>query len=124
MPKLTDVLIRNLKPQEKEIIIREPGGFVLKVSPRGTKSFLIIYDFQTRRRKLTLGKYPLVGLAEARKLFKKASRAKIDLGIDPGSEKNPLNCRSIRRMKNLLSATWLSFIIKNIVLPSSSVTSQ
>ena len=75
MPTLTNILIRGLKPQAKEILIREPGGFVLKVSPKGTKTFLIIYDFQGRRRKLTLGKYPSVTLAEARKRFKQARRS-------------------------------------------------
>src|SRR6266478_5803338 len=43
-------------------------GFLLRVSAAGVKSWNIFYRFNGRNRRLTIGRYPDLSLADARKL--------------------------------------------------------
>lgn len=63
---LTDREIRNTKPAEKDLFLADGGGLYLRVRPTGSKTFL----FKSQRGKtrwVTLGRYPELGLADARK---------------------------------------------------------
>ena len=63
---LTDREIRNTKPVEKDLFLADGGGLYLRVRPTGSKTFL----FKSQRGKtrwVTLGRYPELGLADARK---------------------------------------------------------
>jgi hypothetical protein len=42
-------------------------GFGIRVTARGTKSFVLMYYTGGRKRRLTLGRYPMVSLGEARR---------------------------------------------------------
>jgi integrase len=67
--KLTDAVIRALKPRERlyEVYDDDVKCFGVRVSPGGTKSFTFFYRLGGRKKKrLNLGEYPSVGLAEAR----------------------------------------------------------
>lgn len=55
--KLTDLLIKNLKPKAKEHIVREKGGFGVRVLPSGRKVFFFMYRIDGQRRFLNLGTY-------------------------------------------------------------------
>src|SRR5580704_8063036 len=73
------------KPRDK----REKGGnegFAITIFPSGKKSFVFIYHFQGRKRRMTLGKYPQCSLAEAKVLYRKAL-AVLESGKDPALEK-------------------------------------
>ena len=66
---LTDLKIRNLKANgSKRIEVWDAmlPGFGLRVSQSGTKSFILMYRFDGKLRRETLGRYPLLSLAEAR----------------------------------------------------------
>jgi integrase len=72
MPKklMTDVWIKKIKPQEKQTDFfdaRQPG-LSLRIGKTGKKSWAVIYRVQGQRNKkrLTLGKYPELSLADAR----------------------------------------------------------
>jgi integrase len=93
--KLTDLLIKNLKPKDKEHIVREKGGFGVRVMPSGRKVFFFMYRVDGQRRFLNLGTYKDtnypngVKLADAHAEFEaelskvtllKAGRAE---GVDP-----------------------------------------
>ncbi|GIT90193.1 integrase [Jannaschia pagri] len=70
---LTDLLIKRLKAPEKgqkTYYDDALPGFGVRVSQGGSKSFVVLYGRDRRRR--TLGKYPDLKLAEARKLAKQA----------------------------------------------------
>ncbi len=70
--RLTDLLIRKTGSPErgqKTYFDDALPGFGLRVSQGGTKSFVVIYGRQ--RRLKTLGRYPVLGLADARKQAKK-----------------------------------------------------
>jgi integrase len=70
--KLTDAVVRSLKPREKDYTVfdDEVHGFGVRVSPGGTKSFVFMYLFQGQRKRFPggLGEYPHKALAEARAL--------------------------------------------------------
>jgi integrase len=83
--KLTDAQVRNLKPQAQRYEVWEGKGFGVRVTPNGAKSFIYMYRFQGKNRRLTLGTYPAMSLAEAHKAFAEAKEMLVK-GIDPGAK--------------------------------------
>lgn len=82
---LTDMTIRTLPPPatgQSEIWDHRVPGFGIRVSAAGTKSFVLVYRFDGRQRRLTLGRYPTLSLTDARKLASQALR-QVSLGVDP-----------------------------------------
>ena len=84
--KFTDKGIAALKAKAQRYEVWEPNrtGLGLRVSPAGRKSWVYMYRFNGRPRRMTLGTYPAIGLANARV---KHSRAKeqVAKSIDPGT---------------------------------------
>ena len=74
--------------QERPYDVREKSGngFGMTVFPSGERSFIYIYQFVGRKRRMTLGKYPHCSLADARKLHRDALRI-LESGKDPALEK-------------------------------------
>ena len=86
---LTDLTLRKLLPKGSsrvEIWDTKVPGFGIRVSPSGHKSFVLVYRHKGRPRRMTLGKYPVMGLARARELAAQALRDAND-GADPQTEK-------------------------------------
>ena len=82
---LTDLAIRGLSPppgQRAEIWDSKVPGLGVRASGHGTKSWVLMYRFDGRKRRLGLGRYPTVSLAEARKLANNALN-QVAHGIDP-----------------------------------------
>jgi len=73
--KLTDLMVRNLTPDGTRREIFEGNGFGLRVSAKGIKSFIFVYYYGGKSRRLTLGQYPTMGLSDAREAFKAAHEA-------------------------------------------------
>lgn len=67
---LTDLTIKALKPTADQVdyYCTKQRGFGVRVSPAGTKTFFVITT--TPRRRVSLGKYPDLSLAEARRSAK------------------------------------------------------
>ena len=86
--KFTTRSIESLKGKDKRYEVIETGrhGFAVRVSPKGTKSWIYCYRFEGRFRKMTLGRYPKMSLADAHEAHAKAEKQK-DHGIDPGEIK-------------------------------------
>jgi len=83
--KLTDAHVRNLKPRAARYEVWESRGFGVRVTPQGVKTFVFLYRFQGKPRRLSLGNYPRMSLAEAHKGFAEA-REMLAQGIDPGTK--------------------------------------
>jgi len=83
--KMTDMLLRNLKPQAQRYLVWGDHGLGVRVSPKGKKSFVYMYRHEGKARFLTLGDYPRMTLADAHKAHAEAMK-KVEEGIDPGAE--------------------------------------
>jgi integrase len=79
---LTDNKIKNLKPKDKPYPTADANGLTLYTLPTGSKSWRLRYRFHGRADTLTLGKYPLISLKEARNL-KELYLSVLVKGIDP-----------------------------------------
>lgn len=85
--KLTDLSLKNLKPKAERYEVWEEGrhGFGVRVTPKGHKSFIFMYRFGGKARRLTLGHYPAMSLAKARQEHADA-RTLLEGGVDPGAK--------------------------------------
>ncbi|RFB99327.1 integrase [Rhizobium leguminosarum bv. trifolii] len=83
---LTDVQIRNAKKSEKPYKLPDGKGLYLYVSTAGGKSWRLDYAYFGKRKTLTLGSYPALGLADARSRRDEARR-KLSEGLDPSLAK-------------------------------------
>jgi integrase len=80
--KLTDVAIRKAKPADKPVKMSDGDGMYLEVQPSGARYWRLKYRINGVEKRLSLGVYPEVSLAEARKLREDARRL-IAAGTDP-----------------------------------------
>lgn len=82
--KLTDRQIKNLKPKSQRYEVWEGNGFGIRVFPTGKKSWVYMYRFQRKTRRITFGSYPKITVAVAHAIYGK-SLADLEKGIDPGA---------------------------------------
>ncbi|WP_018990999.1 tyrosine-type recombinase/integrase [Aromatoleum toluclasticum] len=80
----TDEQVGAIRPREKEYAVRDKNrpGFALRVLPSGQKTWYFIYDLEHKRRRLWLGEYPAMSLAEARAKYE-TERAQVKNRDDP-----------------------------------------
>jgi integrase len=74
MSCFTDTYIKNLKPRSKRYEEYEGGGFGLRVTPKGVKTWIYRYKIADKTDKITLGHYPSLSLADARAEYLKLKR--------------------------------------------------
>ena len=98
---LTDAACRNAKPTGKPVKLADGGGLYLYVSPRGGKLWRCDYRHLGKRRTASLGPYPVLGLADARKRRDDLKRQILD-GIDPAAAKR----ESVRTAKMAAGMTF------------------
>lgn len=83
---LTDIQVRNLKPRDKAYKVSDFEGLFVLVKVNGSKLWQFKYRIDGKERLLSIGIYPEISLAQARKA-KEAARAKVAAGIDPSEAK-------------------------------------
>lgn len=79
---LNDTKLRTLKPTEKLYRITDFDGLCIEVKPTGKKFWRFRFRYLNKALMMTLGEYPIVGLAEARRLRDDA-KALLHKGINP-----------------------------------------
>ena len=86
MARLTDRSIEALRPKAARYEVWDEArrGFGVRVTPRGVKSFVWVYHFDGRPRRLTFGTYPRLSLAGAGVKLAEAKDL-LGRGIDPGT---------------------------------------
>lgn len=77
--RLTDNACRLAKPRERPYKLADGMGMALWVSPTGARAWRLYYRVDGKPQTKSLGLYPEVGLAEARRL-RDAARAKLRAG--------------------------------------------
>src|SRR5437762_4554706 len=85
MARLTDRSVEALRPKAARYEVWDEArrGFGVRVTPRGVRSFVWVYHFGGRPRRLTFGTYPRLSLADAGVKFAEAKNL-LNRGIDPG----------------------------------------
>jgi integrase len=82
---LTAMAVERAKPPAKGQVEHFDKGFpglALRLSYGGSKSFIFFYRIGGRQRRMTLGTYPAISLADARELWREA-RKDVAQGRDP-----------------------------------------
>lgn len=100
---LTDVTIRNAKPRAKPYKMGDAFGLFVLIQPSGGKLWRFKYRFDGREKKLAIGTYPVIGLAEARRRRDQA-RELLAAGKDPSRERQRENLRSQVQAGNTFAA--------------------
>lgn len=105
---LTIIAVRNAKPKEKLYRLYDERGLYLEVMPNGSKYWRLKYRFNGKEKRLALGVYPEVSLAEARDK-RDAARKLVAEGTDPSfakkEEKRQRVLRSIHTFE-AVARTW------------------
>ena len=83
---LNSAQLRALKPKDKPFKLTDRDGLYVEVLPSGSMSWRYQYNFNGKREKLTLGRYPALGLADARRLRDEAE-ACLARGVSPAEAK-------------------------------------
>jgi integrase len=87
--ELTDVFLRKMRPPEQaqiDVWDRSIAGFGVRCSRAGTKTFVLVYRVRGKWRRMSLGRYPNLKLADARKRAHAALR-EVSAGRDPQAAK-------------------------------------
>jgi integrase len=83
---LSDTKIRSAKSRAKPYKLYDSGGLFIIVSPGGGRLWRFKYEFNGKAQQLSLGRYPDVGLKEARDKRDEA-RKLLAAGKSPGAER-------------------------------------
>jgi integrase len=83
---LTELAVRNAKPREKSYSLSDGDGLLLLVKGSGAKSWVLRYWVNGKEKRAGLGKYPIIGLADAREL-KNAFKHELARGDNPQERK-------------------------------------
>lgn len=83
---LSDTAIRALKPRGRPFKLSDDGGLFLAVTPTGGKLWRFKYRHAGKEKLLSIGRYPDVGLKEAR-AKRDDARKLLAAGLDPSVEK-------------------------------------
>lgn len=93
--KLTDTKIKGLRPQAKLYRVADGKGLSLEITPTGNKLWRYRYRLHGKASMLALGKYPKVGLKEARQ--KRAEAAEqVARGVNPSHHRKAQAANTFR----------------------------
>ena len=115
MPKtnLTERKLKSVKPsnEREDYWDNKLPGFGVRISPEGTNTFFVMYRFAGVRRRMNLGRYPELPVADARKQANDALN-KVRDGKDPVQEKKAEEAKARRER---LEAKTFSQLAKRYV---------
>jgi integrase len=101
--QLTDLKVKNLRPgaSRREIPDGRIGGLYFILQPSGARSWAVRYRTRGKPAKLTIGAYPAIDLATARRLAQKAL-GEVAEGQDPAANKQAAKAaaREAKRAQN------------------------
>lgn len=104
---LTDAHVRKIKPLEKKKRYADEKGLYLEVTPSGGRFWRLKYRFNGRESTLTIGSYPEISLAQARRTRDEA-RIQLYKNIDPNAIKNDRHQRTDEiKLFKVLAMEWM-----------------
>jgi len=90
--QLEDIQLRRWIAKGDPVAKSDGGGLTFTLSKAGTASWVLRYMLSGRAKELTVGNYPDITLALARK-FAREKRVDIDQGKDPATQKKLIKNR-------------------------------
>ncbi|WP_028388774.1 tyrosine-type recombinase/integrase [Legionella fairfieldensis] len=122
MGKFTDTYIKALKPSAKRYEEYEGEGFGIRVTPKGVKSWIYRYKMDGKTDKITLGHYPNLSLANAKKLFLELRGQRLD-GQSPKilikKQEIEKEKRKINTVSKLVLEWYSGYVIKERKRPET-----
>ena len=107
---LTATAIRNTQPGEKPLKLADGRGLYLLITPNGGKWWRFDYRFNGKRKTLSMGVYPDIGLKDARER-RDTARDLLVKGIDPSEHKKATKAIKSNLVANsfeIVAREWLS----------------
>ncbi|MDR1514566.1 MAG: tyrosine-type recombinase/integrase [Synergistaceae bacterium] len=92
---LTELAVKNAKPRGKGYSLSDGDGLLLLVKESGAKSWVLRYWVNGREKRSGLGKYPVIGLADARDL-KNSFKRELAHGRNPQERKKEEREEAVR----------------------------
>ena len=104
---LTATKVDKSKPKEKEYNLSDGNGLALRIKPVGSKLWIFNYQrpITKKRANLSLGKYPDLSLANARKKALEA-RELLASGVDPKEHRDTYLISKQAELNNTLQAVF------------------
>lgn len=110
---LKELQIRNVRSADKIIQLTDDRGLYIEIHPNGSKLWRFKYRHAGKQKRLALGRYPDVGLADARRMRDDARR-QLDDGVDPSMEKKRAKLVAKFNAGNLFGDVAKEFIEKMV----------
>ncbi|QLA16238.1 tyrosine-type recombinase/integrase [Desulfolutivibrio sulfoxidireducens] len=102
---LTNALIKNAKPKEKGVVhLKDGRGLYMEITPACSRRWRFRYWIDGRENRISLGLYPEISLAEARKRCEEARR-QIAQGVDPSKARQ--DEKAEKETFELVAREWL-----------------
>ena len=117
MNVLADVDLRRWLKDKRALAKSDGGGLTFTMSAAGTASWVLRYRSEGRQVELTLGRYPDVTLAAARKLAAE-KRVEVQQGRDPAAEKRRAKSRRDWTVREVVAD------YREMVLPTLAKSTQ
>ncbi|WP_254621097.1 integrase arm-type DNA-binding domain-containing protein [Sphingomonas sp. CL5.1] len=108
---LTYIQINAAKPRAKAWNLSDSQNLYLVIQPNGSKLWRFNYRFLDKQKKLHLGGWPTISLAEAR-VRRDEAKKKIAEGIDPALEKKRARIAAKYAAANTFQAVAEEWLIK------------
>lgn len=120
---LKELQIRNILPTDKVTQCTDERGLYLEVHPNGSKLWRYKYRYMGKQKRLALGRYPDVGLAEARKRRDDARR-QLETGTDPLAERKHEKLVAVFKAANTFGEIAKEYIDKQVAQGQADATTQ
>jgi integrase len=109
---LTDAWLRTAKPRERVYKKSDGAGLYIEVTTAGNKIWRFSYRYGGKQKTLTLGYYPLIGLAAAREARDHAKRALLE-GNDPAENRRSIKTEASNNFETL-AREWHAWKAKQL----------
>ncbi|MCZ8135508.1 MAG: tyrosine-type recombinase/integrase [Porphyrobacter sp.] len=108
---LTDLQVKQAAPRERDWKLSDGGGLYLLIRPNGAKLWRMKYRLLGKEKKLSFGRYPEVGLKDAR-LLRDEARVEIGRGGDPARRRREEKIAAIIRQGDTFQSVAYEYIAK------------
>lgn len=108
---LTDTALRAVRPRSTRFELQDRDGLLLEVLPTGRMTWRYRYTLAGKREKVTLGRYPALSLAEARKR-RNAAAEQIERGQSPAREKQREKAAGQLSTVADIAERWLAEVLR------------